>query len=61
LGGKDLKLYRVEKIANATGSIIKAKHKLANNDREAMQAAREDEDCPRCNIMRDGKKVGSIT
>lgn len=56
-----MKHYRVNKLARPNGTVVKAKDILAASDREAVRAAREDEDCPVCDVLRDGKKVGSIT
>ncbi|HWH22067.1 MAG TPA: hypothetical protein VNT25_02075 [Allosphingosinicella sp.] len=56
-----MKHYRVNKVAKPDGAVLKAKDMLANNDRQAMQAARADEDCPVCDVWHDGKKIGSVT
>ncbi len=53
--------YRVNKLAKAGGAIVKRKDILANDDRQAVARARDDEDCPICEVWRDGEKVGSIT
>lgn len=55
-----MKHYRVNKLAKRDGIVVKAKDILANNDREAVQAARDDADCPICDVLHGGKKVGSI-
>ncbi len=54
-------LYQVNKVATALGFVLKTKHVLANNDREAMRTARSDEDCPIWEIRREGKRVGIVT
>lgn len=51
--------YRVNKLAGA-GEIVKRKDILADNDRQAVARAESDEDCPVCDVWRDGVKVGSI-
>ncbi len=56
-----MKHYRVNKLAKRDGVVVKAKDILANDDRQAVQSAREDDDCPVCDVWRDGKKVGSIS
>ena len=56
-----MKLYQINKVAKPDGTPLKTKHKLAGNDREAIRAAREDEDCPTCDVLHEGRKVGSIT
>lgn len=55
-----MKHYRVNKLAKRDGIVVKTKDMLANNDREAMQAARADVDCPICDVLQAGKKVGSV-
>ena len=52
--------YRVNKVAKAGGAVVKSKDKLAANDRQAMQAARDDADCPICEVWRDGEKIGTV-
>jgi hypothetical protein len=58
--GVFVKHYRVNKLAKRDGMVVKTKDVLANNDREAMQVAREDDDCPVCDVLQSGKKIGSI-
>lgn len=52
--------YRVNKLARAGGAIVKRKDILAASDREAVARAASDDDCPVCDVLRDGEKVGSI-
>ena len=56
-----MKHYRVNKLAARGGPVVKRKDILAKDDREAVERAREDEDCPICDVWRDGEKIGSIT
>jgi hypothetical protein len=58
--GFSVKHYRVNKLAKRDGMVVKTKDVLANNDREAMQVARDDDDCPVCDVLQSGKKIGSI-
>lgn len=53
--------YRVNKLARPGGEVVKRKDILANNDGQAVARALMDEDCPVCDIWRDGEKVGSVT
>lgn len=53
--------YRINKLAKPEGAIVKTKDILATGDRQAVQAAREDDDCPICDVWHAGQKVGSIT
>lgn len=58
--GEAMKHYRVNKLVKPNGPVIKKRDILANNDREAVEAARQDDDCPICDVLHEGKKVGSI-
>ena len=55
-----MKHYRVNKLAKPDGAVIKRKDVLAPNDKSAVERAREDHDCPVCEVWHAGKKVGSI-
>ena len=55
-----MKLYRVNKLARAGGIIIKKKHILAASDKDAVRQANDSPDCPICDVVRDGQRVGSI-
>ncbi len=59
-GGGAVKHYRLNKLAKRDGVIVKTKDVLANSDREAVQAAKDDPDCPVCDVLHAGQKVGSI-
>jgi hypothetical protein len=49
----------VNKLAKRDGVVVKTKDVLANNDREAMQVAREDDDCPVCDVLQ-GRQEGRL-
>ena len=55
-----MKLYRVNKLAKAGGVVLKKKHILASSDRQAVRRAEESDDCPVCDVLRDGEKVGQV-
>lgn len=55
-----MKLYRIDKLAKRYGAVIKRKHILANDDSDAVQQAEDSEDCPVCDVLRDGKMVGQV-
>ncbi len=59
--GASLEHYRVNKLAKPGGRIVKARDMLARNDKQAIEEARNDEDCPVCEVWRAGKKIGSVT
>jgi hypothetical protein len=55
-----MRLYRVNKLAKAGGTIIKKMNILAMSDRQAVKTAEQDLDCPVCEVLRDGEKVGEV-
>lgn len=56
-----MKHYRINKLAKPNGMVVKTKDVLASSDKQAVERARELDDCPVCDVMHAGKKVGSIT
>lgn len=52
--------YRVNKLAKPEGAVVKTKDVLAANDKEAVERARSDADCPVCEVWNAGRKVGSV-
>lgn len=58
--GAAVKLYRVDKLAKPGGVVIKKKHILASTDAQAVEQAEDSEDCPICDVVRDGQTVGQI-
>ena len=55
-----MKHYRIKKVAKPGGVAIKTKDILASGDTAAVERARDDEDCPICEVYQSGKPVGSI-
>lgn len=55
-----MKHYRINKLARIGGVLIKRKDILAASDAEAVQRAADENDCPICEVLSDGKKVGAI-
>jgi hypothetical protein len=55
-----VKLYRINKLARPGGAVVKKKDVLAASDKEAVQRAADSEDCPVCDVLRDGQTVGSV-
>lgn len=53
--------YRVNKVTEPDGEVLKKKDILAADDREAISRAAEDHDCPTCDVYRSGSKIGSIS
>ena len=55
-----MKLYRVNKLAKPGGVVVKKKHILAATDHQAVKQAEDSDDCPICDVLRDGETVGQI-
>ena len=55
-----MKLYRVNKLTKLGGMIVKKKHILAQSDQQAVEEAANSDDCPICDVLRDGEKVGQV-
>jgi hypothetical protein len=55
-----MKHYRVNKLARRGGPVIKKKDILAANDRQAVQRAEESDDCPICDVLKDGQTIGQV-
>jgi hypothetical protein len=55
-----MKHYPINKLAKPNGAVIKKKDILAESDAQAVRHAADSDDCPICDVLRDGKTVGSI-
>ena len=55
-----MKHYRVNKLTKPGGAVIKKKDVLAASDAQAVQDAADSDDCPVCDVYRDGQRIGSI-
>ncbi len=55
-----MKHYRVYKLSEASGRIVKGKDVHAPDDGKAMDEAVADEDCPTCEVWQGVRKVGSV-
>jgi hypothetical protein len=60
-GEGNVKHYRINKVAKPNGEVVKKRDILAHNDKDALQVAASDDDCPICDVYHAGAKVGSIT
>ncbi len=58
--GAVMKHYRINKVASRGGAVLKKRDVLASDDRQAMQIAAADKDCPVCEVLHAGKQIGSI-
>jgi hypothetical protein len=52
--------YRINKLAKTGGIVIKRRDVLAGGDKQAIDTAARDPECPVCEVWRDGEKIGSI-
>lgn len=52
--------YRINKVVKRGGRVVKSRDVLASGDGQAMQTARDDEDCPVCEVWHAGRQVGSV-
>jgi hypothetical protein len=59
-GDAEMKLYRVNKLARPGGVVIKKKDILAADDRQAVEQAKDSPDCPICEVLKDGERIGRI-
>ena len=55
-----MKHYRVYKLDEPKGRIVKGKDLEALNDAEALELAGADEDCPVCEVWQAATKVGTV-
>lgn len=58
--GASVKLYRINKVTRPNGTVLKTKDVLARSDQEAMRTAAESADCPVCDVLKDGRPIGTI-
>jgi len=56
-----VKHYRIEKVTEPGGRVLKRKDILADSDEEAMKRAEQSPDCPICDVRKDGEPIGSVT
>lgn len=56
-----MKHYRIEKVAKPGGIVLKRRDILADSDRDAIETAVKSDDCPVCEVLKDGKRIGSVT
>ena len=55
-----MKLYRINKLTRPGGAVVKKKDVLAASDADAVQRAADSDDCPVCDVLKDGRTVGSV-
>jgi hypothetical protein len=55
-----VKLYRINKVTEPGGTVLKKRDILAVSDQAALKTAEESPDCPTCEVLLNGDPVGSI-
>ena len=58
--GGIVKLYRINKVTKPGGTVLKKKDVLAVSDDDAVQKAEDSQDCPICDVLKDGQHIASI-
>jgi hypothetical protein len=59
-GGRAMKHYRINKLAEPEGPVVKRKDVLANDHKQAVDIAAEDSDCPVCEVWHAGEQIAKI-
>lgn len=54
------KHYRVYKVSDHSGRIVKGKDVEALNDADAMNKAEADDDCPKCEVWERARMIGTV-
>jgi hypothetical protein len=55
-----MKHYRVNKLAKPGGAVVKKKDILAVNDAQAVKHAEDSDDCPVCDVLKNGEVIGRV-
>lgn len=55
-----MKLYRINKVTEPGGAVLKKQDVLAQSDAAALQRAEESSDCPTCEVLHNGEVIGSV-
>ncbi len=55
-----MKLYRINKVSKPGGAVLKKTDVLAASDKEAIARADDSSDCPVCEVLKDGRMIGTI-
>ena len=58
--GVEMRHYRINKVTEPGGAVLKKKDVLAASDEDALKRAEDSADCPVCDVLRDGERIGSI-
>lgn len=55
-----MKHYRINKVVERGGKVLKKKDIFARDDEQALERARNDDDCPICEVFEAGKPIGAV-
>lgn len=55
-----MKHYRINKVTAPGGRTLKKHDVLARSDSEALKRAEESDDCPICEVLREGQVIGTV-
>ena len=55
-----MRLYRINKVNEPGGTVLKKQDVLPASDEDAVRKAEDSEDCPICDVLKDGQHVTSI-
>lgn len=55
-----MKLYRINKVTKLGGMVLKKKDVLAASDNDAVRKAADSDDCPVCEVLKNGQPIGSV-
>jgi len=55
-----MKHYRINKVDEPGGTVLKKQDILATSDQAALQRAEDSPDCPTCDVLHNGERIGSI-
>jgi hypothetical protein len=55
-----MKHYRINKVDEPGGTVLKKQDILATSDQAALQRAEDSADCPTCDVLHNGERIGSI-
>ena len=58
--GVEMRHYRINKVTEPGGAVLKKKDVLAASDEDALKRAEDSADCPVCDVLRDGERIGSV-
>lgn len=58
--GVGVRHYRINKVEEPGGEVLKKRDVLAASDTDAVKLAEASPDCPTCEVLRDGTPIGAV-